>query len=168
MTVKMPEPMTAPMPSAVSDHGPRVFFSRCSGSCDSEISLSIDLHAKSWFARTVLPGMKESMPQDSNRRRGNGQVDTFNLPQSVSACHRVFHLHERLASWLCWCCSRPRRRAALPSTSGNPSIPREVLVRTNRHPALGSKFPNRMEIFRFPLDRRKKHVRAPRHIQVET
>jgi hypothetical protein len=25
MTVKMPEPMTAPMPSAVSDHGPRTF-----------------------------------------------------------------------------------------------------------------------------------------------
>jgi hypothetical protein len=26
ITVKMPEPMTAPMPSAVSDHGPRDFF----------------------------------------------------------------------------------------------------------------------------------------------
>src|ERR1019366_10149047 len=60
ITVKMPEPMTAPIPKAVSDHGPRVFLSRCSGSSDSEISLSIDLHAKSWFARTVLPGMKES------------------------------------------------------------------------------------------------------------
>jgi hypothetical protein len=53
-TVKMPEPMTAPMPSPVSDHGPRVFFSRCSGSSDSEISLSMDLHAKSWFARVTL------------------------------------------------------------------------------------------------------------------
>ncbi len=74
ITVKMPEPMTAPIPSAVSDHGPRVFFSRCSGSSDSEISLSIDLHAKSWFARIVLPGMQESMPQDSNRRRDKGQV----------------------------------------------------------------------------------------------
>ena len=31
MTVKMPEPMTAPMPSAVSDHGPRVFFSAVLG-----------------------------------------------------------------------------------------------------------------------------------------
>jgi hypothetical protein len=29
MTVKMPEPITAPMPSAVSDHGPRDFFSEC-------------------------------------------------------------------------------------------------------------------------------------------
>ena len=44
-TVKIPEPITAPMPSAVSDHGPSVFLSRCSGSSDSEISLSIDLHA---------------------------------------------------------------------------------------------------------------------------
>jgi hypothetical protein len=56
MTVKMPDPMTAPMPSAVSDHGPSVFLSRCSGSSDSEISLSMDLHAKSWFARITLPG----------------------------------------------------------------------------------------------------------------
>jgi hypothetical protein len=54
MTVKMPEPMTAPMPRAVSDQGPSVFFSRCSGSSDSEISLSMDLHAKSWFARWRL------------------------------------------------------------------------------------------------------------------
>jgi len=65
MTVKIPEPMTAPMPSAVSDHGPRVFFSRCSGSSDSEISLSMDLQAKICVvARTVLPGVQESVPQD--------------------------------------------------------------------------------------------------------
>jgi len=55
MTVKMPEPMTAPMPRAVSDHGPSVFFRRCSGSSDSEISLSMDLQAKSWFGRSMLP-----------------------------------------------------------------------------------------------------------------
>jgi len=54
MTVKMPEPMTAPMPSAVSDHGPRVFFSACSGSSESRISLSIDLRATSWLGRAVL------------------------------------------------------------------------------------------------------------------
>ncbi len=53
-TVKMPEPMTAPMPSAVSDHGPSVFLSRCSGSSDSEISLSMDLQQNSWFGRSVL------------------------------------------------------------------------------------------------------------------
>ena len=39
MTVKMPEPMTAPMPSAVSDHGPSVFFSACSGSSESRMQL---------------------------------------------------------------------------------------------------------------------------------
>jgi hypothetical protein len=54
MTVKMPEPITAPMPSAVSDHGPRVFLSRCSGSSASRISLSIDLRASSWLASAVL------------------------------------------------------------------------------------------------------------------
>jgi hypothetical protein len=64
MTVKMPEPMTAPMPSAVSDQGPSVFFSRCSGSSESEISLSMDLHAKSWFASFRLPGVLQWMPQD--------------------------------------------------------------------------------------------------------
>jgi hypothetical protein len=54
MTVKMPEPMTAPMPSAVSDHGPRVFLSLCSGSSDSRISLSIDLRASSWLGSVGL------------------------------------------------------------------------------------------------------------------
>lgn len=46
MTVKMPEPMTAPMPRAVSDTGPSVFWRQCSGRSDSEISLSMDLVAK--------------------------------------------------------------------------------------------------------------------------
>ena len=46
MTVKMPEPMTAPMPSAVRENGPRVFFSECSGRSLSAISLSMDLVAK--------------------------------------------------------------------------------------------------------------------------
>src|SRR5436305_10502208 len=47
--VKMPEPTTAPMPSAVSDHGPRVFLSRCSGRSESEMSLSMDFLANSWL-----------------------------------------------------------------------------------------------------------------------
>src|ERR1041385_6713704 len=48
--------MTAPMPRAVSDHGPSVFCSRWPGASDSEISLSIDLQQKSWLSevRTVL------------------------------------------------------------------------------------------------------------------
>jgi hypothetical protein len=47
ITVKMPEPMTAPMPSAVREMGPSVFFSACSGHSESLISLSMDLRAKS-------------------------------------------------------------------------------------------------------------------------
>jgi hypothetical protein len=47
MTVKIPEPITAPMPSAVKETGPRVLRSACSGSQDCAISLSIDFLAKS-------------------------------------------------------------------------------------------------------------------------
>src|SRR5580658_433243 len=57
ITGKMPEPITAPMPSAVSDHGPRVFFKQRSGSSESRISLSIDLRASSWLGRAVLLGL---------------------------------------------------------------------------------------------------------------
>jgi hypothetical protein len=54
MTVKMPEPITAPMPRAVSDHGPSVFLSACSGSSESRISLSMDLRASSWLGSGIL------------------------------------------------------------------------------------------------------------------
>jgi hypothetical protein len=46
ITVKIPDPMTMPMPSAVSETGPSVFFRACVGRSDSEISLSMDLVAK--------------------------------------------------------------------------------------------------------------------------
>ena len=46
MTVKLPDPMTAPMPRAVSETGPRVLRSAVSGDSESEMSLSIDLVAK--------------------------------------------------------------------------------------------------------------------------
>ncbi len=62
MTVKMPEPITAPMPSAVSDHGPRVFFSACSGSSESRISLSMDLRATSWLGSLVLLFQSNAFP----------------------------------------------------------------------------------------------------------
>src|SRR6266571_5420040 len=48
-TVKIPDPITAPIPSAVKDTGPRVFFNLRSGSSESEISLSMDLQQKSWL-----------------------------------------------------------------------------------------------------------------------
>jgi hypothetical protein len=58
MTVKMPEPMTAPMPSAVSETGPRVFLRACSGFSDSEISLSIDLVRKICLASALAPACR--------------------------------------------------------------------------------------------------------------
>jgi hypothetical protein len=54
MTVKMPEPMTAPIPSAVSDHGPSVFLRQFSGFSESRISLSIDLRDSNWLASGKL------------------------------------------------------------------------------------------------------------------
>src|SRR6267154_2456815 len=56
MTVKIPEPMTAPIPSAVSETGPSVFFRRRSGCSESDISLSIDLQQKSWFSEVRMVG----------------------------------------------------------------------------------------------------------------
>src|SRR5581483_8088610 len=44
---KIPEPMMAPMPRAVRDQGPRVFFRRCSGASASATSLSMLLQRRS-------------------------------------------------------------------------------------------------------------------------
>jgi hypothetical protein len=57
MTVNIPEPITAPIPRAVSDHGPRVFFRQCSGFWESRISLSMDLRDSSWLASGKLLGV---------------------------------------------------------------------------------------------------------------
>ena len=57
MTVKMPDPMTAPMPRAVSETGPSVFLSALSGRSDSWISLSMDFVAKIWRARCSFLGV---------------------------------------------------------------------------------------------------------------
>jgi hypothetical protein len=51
MTVKIPEPMTMPTPRAVRETGPRDFLRACSGSSESEMSLSMDLVAKICRAR---------------------------------------------------------------------------------------------------------------------
>ncbi len=59
ITVKMPEPMTAPMPSAVSETGPSVFRSALCGSSESEISLSMDLVAKICRASGIAPKGRE-------------------------------------------------------------------------------------------------------------
>src|SRR5438876_4109463 len=49
ITVKIPEPITAPMPSAVRETGPSVFFNRRSGCSESVISFSMDLQQSSWL-----------------------------------------------------------------------------------------------------------------------
>jgi hypothetical protein len=54
MTVKMPEPMTAPIPRAVRETGPRVLVRACSGRSESEISLSIDFVRKIWRGSGAL------------------------------------------------------------------------------------------------------------------
>ena len=59
ITVKIPEPITAPIPNAVRDQGPRLFLRECSGSSESRISLSMDLRASSWLARAVLLVLSE-------------------------------------------------------------------------------------------------------------
>src|ERR1700679_4034298 len=59
ITVKMPEPMTAPIPSAVSETGPSVFFRLHSGNSESLINLSIDLVANSCCRSASAPGSRE-------------------------------------------------------------------------------------------------------------
>ena len=53
-TVKMPEPMTAPMPSDVRETGPSVFLRLVSGFSDSAMSLSMDLQQRTWGGRVRL------------------------------------------------------------------------------------------------------------------
>ena len=59
MTVKIPEPMTAPMPRAVMEMGPRDFLRAVSGISDSWMSLSMDLVAKICRARVLIPRRAE-------------------------------------------------------------------------------------------------------------
>src|SRR5690242_673209 len=101
MTVKIPEPMTAPMPSDVSDTGPRVLRSLCSGSSDSAMSLSMDLQQKAWRGRVQLLRLENAIrgvysgarslrcraiPADSRNRRGLPDL-TFAL-----AAYQLFNL----------------------------------------------------------------------------
>jgi hypothetical protein len=60
--------MTAPMPSAVSETGPKVFLSRRSGSSDSQISLSMDLQQK-----TCLSEVRTTMVASSIGNRAKDQ-----------------------------------------------------------------------------------------------
>src|SRR5258707_3049288 len=48
--MKMPEPMTAPMPNAIRLHGPSVLFNRLPGSSDTAISASILRVCRRWLS----------------------------------------------------------------------------------------------------------------------
>src|SRR5262249_3186 len=63
---KTPAPMIAPIPRAVSDHGPNVFCSLWPGVSDSEISLSIDLQQRTCG---VLAFRDESTTGDCAKRQ---------------------------------------------------------------------------------------------------
>jgi hypothetical protein len=80
ITVKMPDPITAPMPSAVSETGPNVFFKACSGLSDSEISLSIDFVAKICLASALAPAY---------RRIGAGRFNCSCASESERDCHHA-------------------------------------------------------------------------------
>jgi hypothetical protein len=69
ITVKIPDPITAPMPSAVKETGPSVFFNACSGLSDSEISLSIDLVRKICLASGLAPQPDGIWTAMQSRRR---------------------------------------------------------------------------------------------------
>ncbi len=92
ITVKMPEPITAPMPSAVSDQGPRVFFRECAGSAESLISLSIDLRASSWLgsAHLLVAEFPEKLlnfqkTERSSKSSGSGELPLKQRRGSVCA-----------------------------------------------------------------------------------
>src|SRR5882762_8189442 len=87
ITVKIPEPMTAPIPRAVKETGPRVFLSCRSGSSQSVISLSMDLQAKSWLPRgaplqvgmNASPRNPPSLPRQMNPRHAERQCCCTNV-----------------------------------------------------------------------------------------
>jgi hypothetical protein len=88
ITVKMPEPMTAPMPSAVRETGPRVFLRECSGRSESEMSLSMDLVANICLDRGLVPRhvldsndcMREWAGWRGGTSKGNGEQRGLRSP----------------------------------------------------------------------------------------
>ena len=101
----IPEPMMAPMPSAVSDHGPKVFLSRCPGSSASEISLSMDLQQRTWWSEvrsvaafwSVMVGSAKGFwsPQQAGLRppcpgQRPGPTQSSALALRGAACHLLY------------------------------------------------------------------------------
>src|ERR1700686_2524101 len=85
VSTKMPEPMMAPMPSAVSDHGPSVFCRRWPGDSDSEISLSIDLQQRSWLSEVRMTSAG-SVSCDKRLWSPESQLSAIGTQHSASEC----------------------------------------------------------------------------------
>src|SRR5258707_12372639 len=90
----MPEPMIAPMPRAVSDHGPRDFGSRCPGLSESEISLSMDFLAKSWLARKASLELRDASdgPEKTAMRRRSAPKAPLRRHQCLALGRSANHL----------------------------------------------------------------------------
>ena len=90
MTVKIPEPITAPMPRAVRDQGPRVFFKECPGSSESRINLSLDLRATSCLSRAILLNPRRRRERVKLRLLpGNGGPGGLPVQDAFDAVYKV-------------------------------------------------------------------------------
>src|SRR5271163_4862986 len=84
MTVKIPEPITAPMPRAVSDTGPSVFFSLRSGFSESEISLSMDLQQNACVFDVRMTALAGSMG-DGGNGSSSPQIEMWKMGSKARA-----------------------------------------------------------------------------------
>src|SRR5258708_3023308 len=97
---KIPEPMMAPMLSAVSDQGPSVLLSRVSGCSESEISLSIDLQQNAWVSEVRRTTSADSVvDSDKSRCLLTAGVGHGRLPMPGTACGPSWRLALRLAAY---------------------------------------------------------------------
>src|SRR5438270_8026221 len=77
--------MIAPIPRAVSDHGPSDFGRRCPGLSESEISLSMDFLAKSWLARKASLSLRTRDASNGPRKQQCG-VEAHQAPLRRHPC----------------------------------------------------------------------------------
>ena len=89
----MPDPIIAPMPRAVSDHGPSVLRRRCSGCSDSVMSLSMDLQHSNWLPVDLAAGAVVDDNGPKSPRMWEAGEDARPTPDSYRfACPRASFL----------------------------------------------------------------------------
>src|SRR5438270_4092068 len=81
--------MIAPIPRAVSDHGPSDLGRRCPGLSESEISLSMDFLAKSWLARKASLRTRDASNGPRKQQCGAEAHNGASTPASM------------LSAWMC-------------------------------------------------------------------